>query len=65
MFIKNVLKNIYYRYTSLDPIYQYFSDPKKGGFDEAADYCPIPYPFGTGNCQDKGYIVLFLEIMKL
>lgn len=39
----------------LPEYFQYYpNEPKKGGWEEAADYCPIPYPANDGNCQNSG-----------
>ena len=35
-------------YSNLPRSYQYFSDPKKGGF-QAANYCPVPFEFDPSN----------------
>lgn len=42
--------------------YQHLSDKKKGGTDEAADYCPLILPFPSGSCKDIGYISNLIKI---
>ncbi|CEL92958.1 unnamed protein product [Vitrella brassicaformis CCMP3155] len=31
--------------------YSYFEDPKRGGTDSYADYCPFFRPYGSGDCR--------------
>ena len=31
--------------------YQYFDDPRLGGVDSYADFCPYPLPFDNGDCR--------------
>jgi len=32
--------------------YQYFADPRLGGYDALSDYCPIVVEYSNGACQD-------------